>query len=182
MGRCDWANGSQLEQVYHDFEWGKETHDDQKLFEMLILESMQAGLSWSTILNKRANFREAFDQFSIGKVASYDERKYLELMANAGIIRHPLKIKAAIHNAQILLEIQKEYGSFDRYFWGLNQHQIIHNHWENLSEVPSQTPLSIEITKKMKKSGFKFIGHTSIYSFMQAIGMVNDHLECCEFK
>lgn len=180
--RCDWANGSQLEKDYHDNEWGKAIHDDQRLFEMLVLESMQSGLSWVTILNKRENFRQAFDQFEIEKVAAYNEEKYLALMNNPGIVRHPLKIKAAIHNAQLLLEIQAEFGSFDNYFWRFNDYQIRVNHWQQLSEVPATTTLSDEISRKMKKRGFKFIGSTTIYAFMQAIGMVNDHLESCEYK
>lgn len=180
--RCDWANGSQLEKAYHDNEWGKAIHDDQRLFEMLVLESMQSGLSWVTILNKRENFRQAFDQFEIAKVAAYNEEKYLALINNPGIVRHPLKIKAAIHNAQLLLEIQAEFGSFDNYFWRFNDYQIQVNHWQQLSEVPAKTTLSDEISRKMKKRGFKFIGSTTIYAFMQAIGMVNDHLESCEYK
>lgn len=180
--RCNWGNSSLLAQEYHDFEWGKETHDEQQLFEMLVLESMQAGLSWSTILNKRENFRQAFDQFEIQKVANYDEEKYLTLMADSGIIRHPLKIKAAIHNAQNFLKIQEEFGSFDAYFWNFTQRKVIKNIWKKMEEVPSQTPLSDLISKQMKKDGFKFIGSTSIYSFMQATGMVNDHLVCCQFK
>lgn len=180
--RCDWANGSQLEKDYHDYEWGKAVHDDQRLFEMLVLESMQSGLSWSTILNKRDNFRQAFDHFEIKKVASYDEEKYLALMNDPTIVRHPLKIKAAIHNAQLILDIQAEYGSFDDYFWRFNDYQIKVNHWQQLSEVPATTVLSDEISRTMKKSGFKFIGSTTIYAFMQAIGMVNDHLESCDYK
>ena len=180
--RCDWANGSQLEKDYHDYEWGKAVHDDQRLFEMLVLESMQSGLSWSTILNKRDNFRQAFDHFEIKKVASYDEEKYLALMNDPTIVRHPLKIKAAIHNAQLILDIQAEYGSFDDYFWRFNDYQIKVNHWQQLSEVPATTVLSDEISRTMKKSGFKFIGSTTIYAFMQAIGMVDDHLESCEYK
>lgn len=182
MKRCEWGNTNPLMQEYHDFEWGKEIHDDQKLFEMLVLESMQAGLSWATILNKRENFRQAFDQFEIKKVANYDEAKYQALLANPGIIRHPLKIKAAIHNAQIFLNIQEKYGSFDTYFWNFTQQKVQRNAWEKVEEVPSQTPLSDQICREMKKEGFKFIGSTSIYSFMQATGMVDDHLLCCELK
>lgn len=180
--RCDWANASELEKIYHDFEWGQETHDDQRLFEMLVLESMQSGLSWSTILKKRENFRQAFDDFDIQKVANYDEEKYLELMGNPGIIRHPLKIKAAIHNAQQFLEIQAEYGSFNQYYWDLGGNKVQINHWQSMTEVPSKTTLSDEISRKMKKRGFKFIGSTTIYAFMQATGMVNDHLSTCDFK
>ncbi|MHC5267871.1 DNA-3-methyladenine glycosylase I [Enterococcus sp. LJL98] len=182
MKRCDWGNANSLMQDYHDFEWGKETHDEQKLFEMLVLESMQAGLSWTTILNKREHFREAFDQFEIEKVANYGEEKYQALLVNSGIIRHPLKIRAAIHNAQVFLNIQKKYGSFDAYFWQFTERKVLVNHWKSLEEVPSQSLLSEEIAKQMKKEGFKFIGSTSIYSFMQAIGMINDHLTCCSFK
>lgn len=180
--RCEWANGSVLEQEYHDHEWGKETHNDQQLFEMLVLESMQSGLSWSTILNKRENFRQAFDNFEIQKVAQYNEDKFVELMNNAGIVRHSLKIKAAIHNAQLILAIQEEYGSFDAYFWEFTQHKVKNNPWKTMGEVPATTELSDEISRKMKKRGFKFIGSTTVYAFMQAVGMVNDHLITCEFK
>ncbi len=180
--RCDWANDGILEQKYHDEEWGKEVHDETKLFEMLVLESMQAGLSWSTILKKRAGLRVAFDEFNYHKIATYDEIKFQRLMENPQIIRHPLKIKAVIYNAQTFMRIQEQYGSFDRYFWDFNHQEIIMNQWETLEQVPTQTSLSQQIAKKMKKDGFKFIGATSIYSFMQAIGMVNDHLTCCTFK
>lgn len=180
--RCDWANGSQLEENYHDFEWGKAVHDDQILFEMLVLETMQSGLSWQTILKKRANFRQAFDQFEIAKVADYDEIKYEKLLNDAGIIRHPLKIRAAISNAQLILKIQEENGSFSEYLWGLNHHEIQVNHWQTLADVPATSELSNQICQKLKEKGFKFIGSTTIYAFMQAIGMVNDHLESCDYK
>ena len=180
--RCNWANVGQLEQDYHDHEWGKVVHQDKLLFEMLVLESMQAGLSWSTILKKRTGFRQAFDGFDYQKIALYKEDKYKELLADARIIRHPLKIKSVIHNAKIFLQIQEKYGSFDQYFWDFNDRKLIVNQWASIEQVPSQSILSQKIAEKMKKDGFKFIGPTSIYSFMQAIGMVNDHLTCCEYK
>lgn len=180
--RCDWANGSELYQAYHDQVWGKETHDDRELFEMLVLESMQSGLSWATILNKQENFRRAFDNFEIAKVATYDDEKFEALMKDAGIIRHSLKIKATINNAKIILEIQKEYGSFDAYYWGFTNHEVLVNHWKTLDEVPSTTELSDVMSKAFKKRGFKFIGSTTIYSFMQATGMVNDHLVTCDYR
>ncbi|GAA3017031.1 DNA-3-methyladenine glycosylase I [Tetragenococcus solitarius] len=180
--RCDWALTNSLMQNYHDLEWGKPTYDDQKLYELLVLESMQAGLSWSTILNKRENFRSAFDQFDYNKVANYDEDKILQLLSNPQIIRNRLKIRAAVHNAQMILTIQKDYGSFASYIWSFNKNRPIINHWENNSEIPASTDLSKQISKELKKIGFKFVGPTIIYSFMQAIGMVNDHIESCSFK
>lgn len=180
--RCGWANVSTLARDYHDYEWGKVVHTEKLLFEFLVLESMQAGLSWSTILKKRTGLREAFDDFDYQKIAIYDEEKYQELLRNPQIIRHPLKIKAVIHNAQTFIRIQEQFGSFDRYFWDFNHQETIVNEWETLEQIPTQTILSQQIAKKMKKDGFKFIGATSIYSFMQAIGMVDDHLTCCAFK
>lgn len=180
--RCDWAEHQELETVYHDNQWGKPCHDDQMLFEMLILEGQQAGLSWSTILNKRETMREAFDGFDPHIIKNYDEMKELELLENPGIIRNKLKVKSLKLNAISFLEVVEEFGSFDAYLWGFVNHEPIVNHWEVISDVPASTPLSDEISKDMKKRGFKFIGTTIIYAYMQAVGLVNDHLESCHFK
>uniref|UniRef100_UPI00403F14E9 DNA-3-methyladenine glycosylase I n=1 Tax=Candidatus Enterococcus willemsii TaxID=1857215 RepID=UPI00403F14E9 len=181
MKRCDWAK-SELDQTYHDNEWGKPLHDEEKLFEMLILESMQAGLSWSTILAKRESMREAFDQFNYRIIAEYDESKLLELMANPGVIRHRKKLEALVHNAQVYQQVQEKYGSFDAFIWEFVANQPIINHWETISEVPASTPESDQLAKQLKKEGFKFLGTTSVYAFMQSIGMVNDHLMTCIFR
>lgn len=181
MKRCDWAK-SELDQMYHDNEWGKPLHDEEKLFEMLILESMQAGLSWSTILAKRESMREAFDQFNYRKIARYDENKLLELMENPGVIRHRKKLEALVHNAQVYQQIQEKYGSFDTFIWDFVAQKPIINHWETISEVPASTPESDRLAKQLKKEGFKFLGTTSVYAFMQSIGMVNDHLMTCVFR
>jgi 3-methyladenine DNA glycosylase len=182
MKRCEWAQRTTLERDYHDTEWGKPLHDDEKLFEMLTLESMQAGLSWSTIIKKRAAMRIAFDQFDYRKIAMYDEEKMTELLNNPEIIRHRGKIAAMINNAQQYMHIQQEYGSFDMYIWSFVNHQPQMNHWETMEEIPATTETSIEISKSLKKAGFKFVGPTSIYALMQSIGMVNDHLESCDYK
>lgn len=180
--RCDWALHQELETIYHDNQWGKPCHDDPMLFEMLILEGQQAGLSWSTILNKRETMREAFDGFDPHILKDYDETKELELLENPGIIRNKLKVKSLKLNAIAFLEVVEEFGSFDAYLWGFVNNEPIVNHWEEISEVPASTPLSDEISKDMKKRGFKFIGTTIIYAYMQAVGVVNDHLESCHFK
>ncbi len=177
--RCSWAGNIPIYIDYHDNEWGRPVHDDSKLFEMLILECMQAGLSWITVLKKREAFREAFDGFDPNKVALYDDAKIEELMANEKIIRHRLKIIAAINNAKVFLEVVKKYGSFDKMIWGYVDYTPITGHWEKIEDVPATTPLSDKISKDLKKMGFKFVGSTTIYSFMQAIGMVNDHLTEC---
>jgi DNA-3-methyladenine glycosylase I len=177
--RCDWAVGSELEQTYHDEEWGKEVHDEQKLFEMLILESMQAGLSWSTILKKRATLTEAYDHFDYKKIAEYTQEKIDSLLDNPGIIRNKLKINAAINNAQMFMRIQAEYGSFDQYIWSYVDNKPQQNHWTSINEVPATTELSDKISKELKKKGFKFLGSTTVYAYMQSIGMVNDHLLSC---
>lgn len=176
--RCSWAT-TKLYIEYHDNEWGKPLHDDVKLFEMLILEGMQAGLSWITILNKREAFRELFDGFDPEKVVLYDETKIEELMQNKQIIRNRLKIKAAINNAARFIDIQKEYGSFDQYIWSYVHYVPIHNHFKSEAHVPASTELSDVISKDLKKRGFKFVGSTIVYSYMQAIGMVNDHVQSC---
>lgn len=177
--RCGWANVDQLYMDYHDHEWGVPVHDDRHLFEMLILEGAQAGLSWHTILKKRKNYRLAFDHFDPVKIAEYDEQKFAELMNNPGIIRNRLKISAAIANAQAYLTIQREYGSFDRYIWQFVGGQPILNTWTDLGEVPATTQESDAMSKDLKKRGFKFVGSTICYSFMQATGMVNDHVAEC---
>ncbi|MEG0366867.1 MAG: DNA-3-methyladenine glycosylase I [Coprobacillus sp.] len=179
MNKCKWAYVSDLDMEYHDDEWGRPIYEDNLLFEVLSLELMQSGLSWSTILKKRENFRNSFDQFDIIKVAQYNDIKVDELLDNEGIIRHPLKIKAIINNAKCILEVQKEYGSFSKLMWSYVDNSPIINEWTNNSEVPSFNELSIKITKDLKKIGFKFIGPTTIYAFMQASGMVNDHLVGC---
>ena len=177
--RCPWAGTEQIYIDYHDKEWGIPLHDDQRLFEMLILEGMQAGLSWITILKKRENFRSAFDGFDAEKIAAYDSQKIEELMQNSGIIRNRRKITAAVSNAKAFLEIQKEFGSFDRFIWDYVGGVPIVNHFKSMSEVPANTPLSDKISRDLKKRGFNFVGTTIIYSFMQAIGMVDDHLITC---
>jgi DNA-3-methyladenine glycosylase I len=164
---------------YHDNEWGRPVHDDNKLFEMLILEGAQAGLSWETVLKKREAYREAFDGFDPHKVALYSDAKIAELMENAGIIRNRLKINSAIINARLFLDIIDKHGSFDTFIWAYVDHEPIVGHWESFEEAPSTTPISDKISKDLKKMGFKFVGSTIIYSFMQAVGMVNDHLKSC---
>ena len=164
---------------YHDAEWGRPVHDDRKLFEMLILEGAQAGLSWETVLKKREAYREAFDNFDPQKIALYDDAKKEELMANAGIIRNRLKINAAVINAKLFLEIAEKHGSFDKFIWAYVDNKPIVGHWESFEYMPLTTPISDRISKELKKMGFKFVGSTIIYSFMQAVGMVNDHLKQC---
>ncbi|MBW8333906.1 MAG: DNA-3-methyladenine glycosylase I [Prolixibacteraceae bacterium] len=184
--RCGWAQKNELMAKYHDEEWGNPLHDEQKLFEFLILEGMQAGLSWLTILNKRENFRVAYDNFDVQKVAGYDQQKVEELMSDSGIIRNRQKIDASINNAKRFLEVAEEFGSFNQYIWNFVDHQPIVNHWEKLSELPAKTELSDFISADLKRRGFKFVGSTVIYAHLQATGMVNDHLTSCfchpEFK
>lgn len=177
--RCDWAQKNELMAKYHDEEWGKPLHDDQNLFEFLILEGMQAGLSWQTILNKREEFRKAYEGFDVVKVANYTQEKIDELMSNPGIIRNKLKIEASINNAKHFLEVVAEFGSFDRYIWSFVNHQPILNHWVKLSELPVRTEISDQLSGDLKRRGFKFVGSTIIYAHMQATGMVNDHLVNC---
>jgi DNA-3-methyladenine glycosylase I len=177
--RCQWANSSPKMKEYHDKEWGVPEHNDKNLFELLILEGMQAGLSWSTILRKRQNFRSSFDNFDYNKIAKYTENKIEELLQNEGIIRNRLKIQAVITNAKMMLKVIKEFGSFDKYIWSFINNKPIVNQWESLSDIPSKTELSELISKDLKKKGFKFVGSTIVYAFMQAIGMVDDHLIDC---
>jgi DNA-3-methyladenine glycosylase I len=164
---------------YHDKEWGTPLHDDKKLFEFLILDGFQAGLSWKTILNKRESFKEAFDGFEYKKIAHYDEKKIEELMNNPKIVRNRLKINAVVKNAKSFMKIQDNFGSFDKYLWSFVDNKPIQNKWKSWDEVPGKTPLSEKISKDLKKKGFSFVGPTIIYAFMQAIGMVNDHLINC---
>jgi len=177
--RCEWAGHDPLYIQYHDEEWGKPVHDDRKLFEFLVLESAQAGLSWITILRKRENYRKAFAEFDPVKVAKFTERDVRKLMANAGIIRNELKIRAAINNAHRFLEVQKEFGSFAKYMWSFVDHKPVVNRWRKQGDVPATTAISDAFAKDLKKRGFKFLGSTTIYAHMQAVGMVNDHLVNC---
>jgi DNA-3-methyladenine glycosylase I len=176
--RCSWPSDD-LSIRYHDEEWGNPTHDDETLFEFLILEGAQAGLSWDTILKKRENYRAAFDRFDPKKVASYDHRKTKSLMNNAGIIRNRLKIAAAVQNAKAFLKVQEEFGSFDAYIWQFTGGSPIVNSRRSLKQVPASTPQSDAMSKDLKKRGFSFVGTTICYAFMQAVGMVNDHLVIC---
>lgn len=178
--RCAWADAqNELYLEYHDEEWGVPVHDDRKLFEMLVLEGAQAGLSWSTVLKKRENYRKAFENFDPVKVAAYGENKVAQLMQNEGIIRNRLKIKSAIRNAKVVLEIQKELGSFDNYIWGFVSGKPIQNEIGSIGEIPARTELSDRISKDLVKKGMNFVGSTIIYAFMQAVGMVNDHEVSC---
>lgn len=177
--RCGWCRGDELYEAYHDTEWGVPLFEDQKLFEFLILETFQAGLSWITILRKRENFREAFDYFDFRKVANYSEEKVQELMGNSGIVRNEKKIRASISNAAAFLKIQKEFGSFSEYIWSFTDHKPVLNHWEKYKDAPSKTEASIALSKDLKNRGFKFVGPTVVYAHMQATGMVNDHEVAC---
>lgn len=177
--RCSWSGDLPIYQDYHDKEWGRPEHDDRKLFEMLILEGMQAGLSWITVLKKREAFREAFDGFDPHKVALYDDAKVQELLANEKIIRNRLKVHAAIENAKAFLEVVAKYGSFDKFIWSYVDNTPVIGHWEHIEDLPATTPLSDKISKDLKKMGFRFVGSTTIYAFMQATGMVNDHICAC---
>lgn len=182
MKRCDWAMKSLIEQKYHDHQWGKPVYDGKELFRMLILEGMQAGLSWVTILKKMRNLCEAFDNFDPEILVNYDENKEMELMKNEGIIRNRLKIKSVAVNARAYCKVCDEFGSFSAYLWGFVDHKPILNTWKDISEVPAKTELSGRISSDMKKRGFKFVGPTIIYAFMQSVGMVNDHLLDCDFR
>lgn len=177
--KCTWALGSNLEEEYHDTEWGKPKYDDRILFEMLILEGAQAGLSWRTVLQKRAGYKNAFDNFDVKKVAQYDDTKQAELLQNPNIIRNKLKIKSAVVNAQNFIKIQQEFGSFSDYIWAFVGHKPIINKRKQISDVPASTELSDRTSKDLKKRGFTFIGTTIIYAYMQSVGMVNDHLVTC---
>lgn len=178
MNRCGWAKDALMIE-YHDKEWGIPVHDDRKLFEMLILEGAQAGLTWLTILKRRENYRKAFDNFVPHKVSKYDAKDISQLLKNAGIIRNKLKIKSTINNAQRFLEIQKEFGSFDKYLWGFVDYKPIINNYKNLTSIPPSTQLSDKLSKDLKNHGFSFVGSTICYAFLQSVGVVNDHLIDC---
>jgi DNA-3-methyladenine glycosylase I len=176
---CGWPGDDELMIEYHDTEWGTPVHDDRKLFEFLMLDVAQAGLSWRTVLNKRQNYRKAFDNFDPAKIARYNERKITSLLNNPGIIRNRLKIEAVITNARAVLEIQKEFGSFDAYIWQFVSGATIRNCWKSLKEIPSTSPESDAMSNGLKRRGFKFVGSTICYAFMQSAGLVNDHLIHC---
>ena len=177
--RCGWCEKDDLYRNYHDKEWGKPVYDDQTLFEFLVLESFQAGLSWYTILKKRENFKLAFDDYNYQKIATYSDEKIEELMNNAGIIRNRLKILATISNAKNFMEVQKEFGTFSKYIWGFVDGKPLNNQPKTLKDVPATTEISDALAKDLKKRGFKFLGSTVVYAHMQAIGMVNDHVVDC---
>lgn len=181
--RCNWAEHSELEARYHDEEWGVPSVDDRYLFEMITLEGAQAGLSWNTVLQKRANYKRLFANFDPQKVAKFKTAKIEKLLTNSGIIRNRLKIESTVSNAQVFLLIQKEHGSFADFLWNFVNQQPIQNRWKSMSEVPTETPLAKELSRSLKKLGFRFVGPTICYAFMQAVGMVNDHLiDCYRYK
>ena len=177
--RCSWCEKDDLYRDYHDNEWGNPVYEDDKLFEFLVLETFQAGLSWHTILKKRVNFRIAFDQFDYSKIAQYDDKKIDELMQNVGIIRNGLKIKGTIANAIAFIEVQKEFGSFSQYIWSFTNGKPIDNKPQTVKNIPATSEISDAISKDLKKRGFKFVGSTVVYAHMQATGMVNDHVADC---
>ncbi len=179
ISRCEWNLNDVLLTRYHDEEWGNPLHDDQMLFEFLSLDAMQAGLSWNTILRKRENFRQAFDNFEIETVAAYDETKIQELLANPGIVRNKTKINAIIHNANRVIAVREEFGSLDKYLWGFTAGKVIQNSWQTLSQIPATSPISDAMSKDMVGRGFKFCGSTILYAVMQSAGMVNDHIVSC---
>jgi DNA-3-methyladenine glycosylase I len=178
--RCYWVNGGDVIMIeYHDREWGVPVHDDNHLFEVFILDGAQAGLSWRTILNKRENYRRAFDNFDVKKVAKYGESKIQKLLEDKGIVRNKLKIASAVRNAKVFIEIQKEFGSFDKYFWSFVNGKPIKNKWKHASEIPAYTELSDTISRDLKSRGMNFVGSTIVYAIMQGMGMVNDHEMGC---
>lgn len=179
LKRCGWCEGDSLYEAYHDEEWGVPVYDDKTIFEFLLLETFQAGLSWITILKKRENFRKAFDDFDYQRIAKYSEEKVQELLNNPGIIRNKLKVRSAITNARAFMEVQEEFGSFSNYIWNFVDGKPIQNKVENYKEAPPTTEISDKLSKDLKKRGFKFVGSTVIYAHMQATGMVNDHEETC---
>jgi DNA-3-methyladenine glycosylase I len=179
MNRCEWAKRSELEQHYHDNEWGEAIHDDRSLFEFLVLEGAQAGLSWSTVLRKREGYRKAFDNFDARKISRYSGDDISRLLTDSGIIRNRLKINAAVTNAKSFLRVQEQFGSFDRYIWQFVNGRTIQNSREKLADIPSSTPESDAMSRDLRSRGFKFVGTTICYAFMQAVGMVNDHVTGC---
>lgn len=179
LKRCEWAGSDPLYTAYHDLEWGVPVHDEHTLFEFLILEGAQAGLSWSTILKKRDGYRQAFGRFDPVVVSQYDISKIEELLQNPGIVRNRRKVESAVTNAQKFLSVQANFGSFDRYIWEFVGGETVHNAWKTLSEIPANTPQADAMSKDLKQRGFKFVGSTICYAFMQAVGMVNDHVVDC---
>lgn len=179
LSRCGWTKDDVLMNVYHDEEWGVPVHDDKKWFEFIVLDAFQAGLSWRTVLYKRENFRKSFANYDLNKIIKFDAAKVEDLMQDAGIIRNRLKINATIKNAIAFKQVQKEFGSFDSYIWKFTNNKSLINKWKSLSDIPASTPLSDVISKDMKKRGFAFCGSTIVYAFMQAAGMVNDHITKC---
>lgn len=179
MPRCDWALSSPEMQEYHDYRWGRPLHEDKRLYEYLLLEMMQAGLSWAIILKKRQGFAVAFDQFDYREIAHYSPEKIAELCQNSAIVRNRMKIEAAVNNAQRFVAIQEQFGSFDQYIWSFTNGQTIHHNWTSVSQIPSQNELSQRISKDLKRRGFKFVGPVIVYSYLQAIGIINDHLIHC---
>jgi len=181
--RCSWCLSSELMVKYHDEEWGNPVHDDKKLFEFLLLDTFQAGLSWSTIINKRKNFKKAFDNFNYNKIAKYDSGKINELLNDEGIIRNKLKIYSSVENAKLFKAVQREFGSFDKYIWQFTGGKTIHSNRKSMNEIPVVSAESDAMSRDLKKRGFNFVGSTICYAFMQAAGMVNDHIEnCFRFK
>ncbi|OZM55937.1 DNA-3-methyladenine glycosylase I [Lottiidibacillus patelloidae] len=179
MKRCEWSTSEEIYVKYHDEEWGVPVYDDRLLFEMLTLEGAQAGLSWITILKKRENYKAAFDNFDVKKIANYDEEKVQSLLENKGIVRNKLKINSTITNAKAFIEIQKEFGSFSKFLWEYVNNQPIINNWTTINELPAKTDLSDKLSKDLKKRGFKFVGSTIIYAYLQGVGLVNDHIDSC---
>lgn len=182
MNRCKWCLGDSEYIKYHDEEWGKPVHDDSKHFEFLVLESAQAGLSWLTILKRRENYRKAYANFDYKVVAEYNEEKIEELLNNEGIIRNEKKIRASINNAKRFIEVQEEFESFDNYIWSFVDNKVINNSWDNEIDIPAKTELSDKVSSDLKKRGFKFLGSITIYAHLQAIGIINDHVNSCYFK
>ncbi len=181
--RCEWVSTDSLDIAYHDTEWGRPVHDDKKLFEFITLEGAQAGLSWTTILKKRENYRKAFDLFDVKKIAKYDSKKVTSLLADSGIIRNKLKIAATIQNAKAFIAVQKEFGSFDTYIWQFVENKPIKNSFKTLSDYPTKTKVAEKMSKDLLSRGFKFVGPTICYAFMQAVGMTNDHqLQCFRYN
>ena len=176
---CSWPTEDKLMIKYHDKEWGVPVHNDKKLFEFLLLEGFQAGLSWKTILHKRENFCKAFDNFDFNKIANYNRRKISSLLKDEGIIRNKLKVEAAVTNSKTFLQVRREFGTFDKYIWGFVNYEPIHNGFKSLKKLPARTKLSDRISKDLKRRGFKFVGSTIVYAHMQATGMVNDHIVSC---
>jgi DNA-3-methyladenine glycosylase I len=179
VNRCEWCESEEIYKKYHDKEWGVPLHADRKLFEFLILEGAQAGLSWITVLKKRKTYRDVFDQFDFNKVAKYKEARIQSLLKNPGIIRNQLKVRAAVKNAKAFIQVREEFGSFNKYIWQFTDGKTIQNSWKSLKEIPAQTEISELMSKDLKKRGFTFVGPTICYAFMQAIGMVNDHVVVC---